>query len=45
MTEKTEQFKKDALGFPERANRIIIHDAKTLGKANDFILTTKEMLK
>ncbi len=43
--EKTEQFKKDALGFPERANRIIIHDAKTLGKANDFILTTKEMLK
>ena len=45
MTKKTEQFKKDALGFPERANRIIIHDAKTLGKANDFILTTKEMLK
>ncbi len=43
--EKTEQFKKDALGFPERANRIMIHDAKTLGKANDFILTTKEMLK
>ncbi len=42
---KIEQLKKDALGFPERASRIMIHDAKTLGMANDFILTTKEMLK
>lgn len=43
--EKTEQFKKDALGFPEKAEQLIVHDAITLDLANAFVLDAKEMLK
>lgn len=42
---KIEQLKKDALSFPEKANRIIVNDAKTLGMANDFILTMRGMME
>ena len=41
--EKLEQLKKDALGFPERAKRIMVHDAKTLSIANDFLISIKIM--
>lgn len=40
-----EQLKKDALGFPERAKRLIVHDAKTLNLANDFIHEVKAMME
>lgn len=40
-----EQLKKDALGFPDRAKRLIVHDAKTLNLANDFIHEVKAMMK
>ncbi len=42
--EKIEQFKKDALGFPEKAEQLIVHDAITLDLANAFVLDAKEML-
>lgn len=40
-----EKLKKDALGFPERAKRLIVHDAKTLNLANDFIREVKMLMK
>lgn len=40
-----EQLKKDALGYPDRAKRIIVHDNLTLIVANDFILDVKAMRK
>ena len=40
-----EQLKKDALGFPERAKRIIIHNATTLTFANDFLQSIKLLMK
>lgn len=40
-----EKLKTDALGFPDRAKRIIVHDNKTLLIANDFIITVKQMRK
>lgn len=43
--EQIEKFKKDALGFPGRAKRIIVHDHKTLTAANDFILIVKETME
>ena len=42
--EKTEQFKKDALSYPEKAKQHIVRDNETLSLANNFILTAKEML-
>jgi len=43
--EKIEQFKKDALAFPDKAKRLIVHNNETLELANNLILTAKEMLK
>ncbi len=43
--EKTEQFKKDALGFPKKAERLIVNNNVSLELANNFILTAKERLK
>ena len=40
-----EQLKKDALGFPDRAKRLIVHDAATLNLANDFIREVKMLMK
>ncbi|GAG59950.1 unnamed protein product, partial [marine sediment metagenome] len=40
-----EQLKKDALGFPERAKRMIVHDATTLTIANEFIREVKGLIK
>ena len=45
MTKKTEQFKKDALSFPEKAKQLIVNNNETLGLANNFILYAKDMLK
>jgi len=42
--EKIEQFKKDALAFPEKAQRLIVHNNETLELANNLILVAKEML-
>lgn len=42
--EKIEQFKKDALAFPEKAKRLIVHNNETLELANNLILVAKEML-
>ena len=39
--EKLEQLKKDALGYPDRAKKIIVHDGKTLTVANDFLISIK----
>ena len=41
--EELEQLKKAALGFPERAKRIMVHDLKTLSVANDFLISIKVM--
>jgi len=40
-----EQLKKDALGFPERAKRMIVHNAITLTIANEFIREVKGLIK
>jgi len=40
-----EQLKKDALGFPERAKRMIVHNATTLTIANEFIREVKGLIK
>lgn len=40
-----EQLKKDALGFPDRAKRIIVHDGKTLSLANEFLQSIKLLMK
>jgi len=40
-----EQLKKDALGFPEKAKRIIVHNATTLTFANEFLLSIKSLMK
>jgi len=40
-----EKLKKDALGFPERAKKIIVHDNKTLTLANDFLKSIKLLMK
>jgi len=45
MIEPLEKLGERALGFPEEASSIIIHDAKTLRGANNFLLTVKGMLK
>ena len=42
--EKIEQFKKDALAFPEKAKCLIVHNNETLELANNLILVAKEML-
>ena len=43
--EKSEKFKRDALGFPDKAKRLIVHNNETLEIANNFILTIKEMME
>lgn len=43
--EKIEQIKKDALGFPAQARKLIVHNNETLKAANIFILGMKDMLK
>jgi len=43
--EKIEKFKQDALGFPDKAKHLIVHNGETLEIANNFILTAKEMIK
>jgi len=40
-----EKLKKDALGFPDRAKRIIVHDGKSLNLANEFLQSIKDLLK
>lgn len=40
-----EQLKKDALGFPDRAKRIIVHNGKTLTFANEFLQSIKLLMK
>lgn len=40
-----EKLKKDALGFPERAKRMIVHNATTLTIANEFIREVKGLIK
>ena len=45
MIESLEKLGKRALTFPEKASSIIIHDAKTLKGANNFLLGIKGMLK
>ncbi len=40
-----EQLKKDALGFPERAKRMIVHNEKTLNLANDFLQSIKLIMR
>ncbi|MCK4792793.1 MAG: hypothetical protein KAV87_54190 [Desulfobacteraceae bacterium] len=40
-----EQLKKDALGFPERAKMIIVHNAGTLTLANEFLQSIKSLMK
>ena len=45
MTKKTEQFKKDALSFPEKAKRILVRNNVSLEFANNFILSAREMLQ
>jgi len=42
--EKIEKFKRDALAFPDKARRLIVHNNETLVIANNFILTAKEMI-
>lgn len=43
--QKLEKFKTQALGFPSRANRMIVHDDNTLSIANDFVLEVKALIK
>ena len=43
--EKIEQVKKDALGFPEKAKQLIVHNQETLTLANNFIHDVKNMIK
>ena len=43
--ENLEKLKKDALGFPERAKRMIVHNQETLVIANDFIRHVKVLMK
>ena len=43
--EDLEQLKKETLGIPERAKRLIVHNAETLTLANDFIRHVKIMIK
>ena len=43
--EKQEDFKTKAVGFPGRAEKLIVHNATTLTAANDFVQTVKEMRK
>lgn len=45
MIESLEKLGERALTFPEKASAIIVHDAKTLKGANDFLLGIKGMLK
>ena len=45
MMEDLEQLKKDALGFPDRAKRLIVHNQETLNLANEFIRDVKAMMK
>lgn len=40
-----EKLKAEALGFPSRAKKIIVHDNKTLSIANDFLLAVKALRK
>ena len=40
-----EQLKKDALGFPDKAKRMIVHNATTLTFANDFLQSIKSLMK
>ena len=42
--ERIEQIKKDALGFPAQARKLIVHNNETLEIANNFILTMKEIM-
>ncbi len=39
-----EKLKKDTLGFPDRAKRIIVHNNKTLTLANDFLQSIKLLM-
>ena len=39
------KLKKDALGFPDRAKRLIVHNQETLNNANEFIREVKAMMK
>ena len=43
--EQIERTKKNALSFPEKAKRLIVHNNETLGFANNLILIAKEMLQ
>ena len=43
--EQIEQTKKNALSFPKKAERLIVHNNETLGFANNLILIAKEMLQ
>ena len=43
--ENIEQIKKDALGYPARARKLIVHNNETLGMANNFILSMKGMIE
>lgn len=43
--DKLEKLKKDTLGFPDRAKRIIVHDGKTLTLANDFLQAIKLLMQ
>lgn len=40
-----EQIKTKALGFPERAKKLIVHNETTLVAANDFVREVKELIK
>ncbi len=40
-----EKLKTDALGFPEQAKKIIVHNDETLNLANDFVKGVKKMIK
>ena len=43
--EKIERIKKDALGFPDQARKLIVHNQETLTMANNFIHDMKDMKK
>jgi len=42
---KSEKFKTEALAYPSRAQKIIVHDNNSLTIANDFVQSIKEMRK
>lgn len=45
MTEiSLERIKKDALGFPEKAKRLIVHNQETLTLANIFVREVKALM-